>query len=112
MTARCSHLMFDGGNKWPVGLSRPFANVGPLLRYTRGECACTVAGPRPGLVGPAVHLAVLNPTKRGACPGTGLKVSAAPLVLGRPTRWSWPRKPRPGRCFQAAPYGLSGTDLC
>ena len=70
MTARCSHLMLDGGNEWPVGLSRPFANVGPLLRYTRGECACTVeTPPRPG--GPCGPLSGARPDEAGGMPRNG-----------------------------------------
>ena len=48
--ARWSRLMRAGGSGWPVGLSRPLADTGTLLRYAMGESACAVAGPRPELV--------------------------------------------------------------
>ena len=56
--ARWSRLMRTGGSEWPVGLSRPLADAGTLLRYAMGESACSVAGPHPELVGRAVPVSV------------------------------------------------------
>ena len=39
-SARWSRLMRAGGVGWPVGLSRPLADTGTLLRYALGESAC------------------------------------------------------------------------
>ena len=56
--ARWSRLMRARERGWPVGLSRPLAQSGTLLRYTLGETTCSVAGPRPELVGRAVPVSV------------------------------------------------------
>ena len=80
--ARWSRLMRAGEREWPVGLSRPFADAGTLLRYAMGESACSVAGSRPKLVGRAVPLSVLDPAERGACPNVVLSVGAPPSLQG------------------------------
>ena len=41
--ARWLHLMRAGERKWPVGLPRPFADAGTVLRYAMGQSACSVA---------------------------------------------------------------------
>ena len=82
--ARWSRLMRAGECEWPVGLSRPLADAGTLLRYAMGESACSVAGPRPELVGCAVPVSVLDPAERGACPDVVLRVGAPPSLQCRP----------------------------
>ena len=47
-----------------------------------GESACTVAGPRPELVGRAVPVVVLDPAERGACPDVVLRVGPPPSQQG------------------------------
>ena len=74
--------MRAGERGWPVGLSRPVADAGTLLRYALGESACSVAGPRPELVGRAVPVSMLDPAERGACPGVVLSVGAPPSLRG------------------------------
>ena len=64
------------------GLSRPLADAGTLLRYAMGESACLVAGPRPGLVGRAVPVSVLDQAECGACPNVVLSVGAPPSLQG------------------------------
>ena len=61
--ARWPRLMRAGGSGWPVGLSCPLVDAGTLLRYAMGESTCTVAGPRPELVGRAVPVVVLDPAE-------------------------------------------------
>ena len=82
--ARWSRLMRcgAGGGGWPVGLSRPLTNAGTLLRYALGESACSVARPRPELVGCAVPVSVLDPAERGVCPDVVLGVGAPPSLRG------------------------------
>ena len=80
--ARWSHLMRAGEREWPVGLPRPLADAGTLLRYAMGESTCSVAGPRPELVGRAVLVSVLDPADRGACPDVVLNVGALPSLRG------------------------------
>ena len=80
--ARWSRLMRAGRSKWPVGLSRPLADVGTLLRYAMGESACAVAGPRPELVGRAVPVSVLDPAERRACPHVILSGGTPPSLRG------------------------------
>ena len=80
--ARWSRLMRAGEREWPVGLPRPFAEAGTLLRYAMGESACSLAGPRPELVGRAVPVSVLDSADRGACPDVVLNVSAVPSLRG------------------------------
>ena len=48
--ARWSRQTRAGDREWPVGLSHPFADAG-MLCYAMGESVCSVAGPRPELVG-------------------------------------------------------------
>ena len=80
--ARWSRLMRAGEREWPVGLSRPFAKAGILPRYAMGRSACSVARPRPELVGRAVPVSVLHPAERGACPDAVIRVGAPPSVEG------------------------------
>ena len=80
--ARWSHLMRAGEREWPLGLPRPLADAGTLLRYAMGESACSVAGPRPELEGRAVPVSVLNPADRGACPDVVLTGGALPSLRG------------------------------
>ena len=65
-----------------MGLSRPLANADTLQRYAMGESACSVAGPRPELVGRAVPVSVLDPAEHGACPDVVLSVGAPPSLRG------------------------------
>ena len=65
-----------------MGLSRPFADAGILLRYAMGESACSVARPRPELVGRAVPVSALDPAERGACLEVVLRVSTPPSLQG------------------------------
>ena len=65
-----------------MGLSRPLADVGTLLRYAMGESACSVAGPRPELVGRVVPVSVLDPAECGACPDVVLSVGVPPSLRG------------------------------
>ena len=80
--ARWSHLMRAGGSGWPVGVSRPLADAGTLLRYAMGESACAIAGPPLELVGRAVPVSVLDPAERRACPDVVLRVGAPPSLQG------------------------------
>ena len=80
--ARWSCLMRAWEPGWRVGLSRPLANAGTVLRYTLGECACSVAGPPPELVGRGVPVSVLDPAERGACPDVVFSVGAPPSLQG------------------------------
>ena len=111
--ARRSRLMRTGRSGWPVGLSRPLADAGTLLRYPMGKFACAVAGPRPKLVGRAVPVSMLDPAERGACPDVVLDVGA---LLGPcrapPRRWFWPRPQPAGRCSRALPSSRSGMGHC
>ena len=81
-SAMWSRLMRAGGGRWLVGLSRPLADAGTLLRYTMGESACAVAGLRPELVGQAVPVAVLDRAERRACPDVVLRVGTPLSPLG------------------------------
>ena len=65
-----------------MGVSRPLAFAGTLLRYAMGESACTVAGLRPELVGRVVPVSVLHPAHRGACPDAVLSVGTPPSLHG------------------------------
>ena len=65
-----------------MGLSRPLADAGTLLRYALGESACSVAGPRPELVGRAVPVSVPDRAERGACLDVVLCVGAPPSLQG------------------------------
>ena len=80
--ARWSRLMRAGEREWLVGLFRPFADAGTLLRCAMAESTCFVAGPRPELVGRAVPVPVLDPAERGACPEVVLSVGAPPSLQG------------------------------
>ena len=80
--ARWSRLIRASGSGWPVGLSRPLADAGALLRYAMGESACAVARPRPELVGRAVPVSVLDPVERGACLDVVLSVGTPPSLQG------------------------------
>ena len=80
--ARWLRTMRDGGGAWPVGLSRPVADAGTPLRYAVGESACSVAGPRPKLVGRGVHVSVLGPPECGMCTNVVLSISAPPSLRG------------------------------
>ena len=80
--ARWLHLMRAGEREWPVGLPRPFAHAGTLLRYAMGESACSVAGRRPELVGRAVPVSVLDPADRGACTDAVRNAGALPSLQG------------------------------
>ena len=80
--ARWARLMRACGSAWPPGLSRPLVDAGTLLRYTMGESACSVAGPRPQLVGRGVPVSVLDPAERGACRDVVLSVGAPPSLRG------------------------------
>ena len=75
--ARWSRLMRAGEREWPVGLSRPFADEGTLLRYAMGESACSVAQPRPELVGRAVPCPCWTPRNLAAL-GAFFPVGEAP----------------------------------
>ena len=70
------------GTRVAVGLSRPLAHVGTLLRYALGQSACSVARPRPGLVGRAVPVSVLDRAEQGACQDVVLSVGAPPSLQG------------------------------
>ena len=65
-----------------MGLPRPFADAGTLLRYVMGESTCSLAGPRPMLVGRAIPLSVLDLAGRGACLDVVLNVGALPSLQG------------------------------
>ena len=74
--------MCAGEREFSVGLSRPFADAGTRLRYAIGESPCSVAGPRPELVGRAVPVSVLDPAERGACTDVVLRVGTPPSLQG------------------------------
>ena len=74
--------MRAGERKWPVGLPRPLADAGTLLRYAAGESACSMAWPRPELVGRAVQVSMLDPADGGACRKVVLNVGALPTLRG------------------------------
>ena len=78
--ARWAHLMRAGGSGWPLGLSRPLADTGTLLRCTMGESACAVAGPRLELVGRAVPVPMLDPAECRACTDVVLSVGTPPSL--------------------------------
>ena len=109
-SARWSRLMRAGGSGWPVGLSRPLADTGTLLRYAMGKSACAIAGLRPELVGRAVPVLVLDPAERGACPDVVLRVGPPPSLQGTALEVVLP--PPPGRCSRAFPFNRSGTGPC
>ena len=70
-----SHLMRAGEREWPLGLPRPLADAGTLLRYAMGESTCSVAGLRPELVGRAVPSVATD--EGGTLPGC---VSPSPTI--------------------------------
>ena len=107
-----SRLMCAGGREWPVGLSRPLAGAGTVVRYAMGESVCAVAGPCPELVGRAVLVAVLDPAERGACPDVVLQVGAPPSLRGSSPEVVLARPPRQGRYSEASPSNRSGTGPC
>ena len=94
-----------------MGLSRPLADTGPLLRYAMGKSPCAVAGPHPEQVGRAVTVSVLDPAERGARPSVVLSLGTPPClqattpdVVMAPPATS--RAPFPGFTLQPLGDGL------
>ena len=81
--ARWSCLMRPSGDEWPVGLSRPPADTGTMMRYAMGESMCELAGLRPELLGYAVPVPVQDSQEHSASPDVVLRVGAPPSLQGQ-----------------------------
>ena len=93
-----------------VGLSRPLAKAGILMRCAMGKSVCAVAGPHPELARRTVLVALHDAHELATSPDVVLRVSGLHGRAGGDAGGnSIPGGYITGPCFRASPSSGSGT---